>query len=72
MRKENGITLISLLVYVTVMIIVIGALNIIINEFYNNNNTIQEGTEEILEFNKFNTYFLKFQVVYLQNCKMGI
>jgi len=59
MKKEQGITLVSLVVYVIVMIIVLGVLSSIINRFYENTNSIQADTEEILKFNKFNTYFLK-------------
>lgn len=59
MRKEKGITLVALVIYIIVMIVVITVLGIIINKFYKNTDTIQEGTEEILEFSRFNTYFLK-------------
>ncbi len=59
MKNQNGITLISLLVYVIVMIIVIGVMSSIINSFYENTDTIKADTEDIIEFNKFNTYFLK-------------
>ena len=59
MKENKGITLISLLVYVIVMIIVIGVMSSIINSFYENTDTIKADTEDIIEFNKFNTYFLK-------------
>ena len=59
MNNNKGITLMSLVLYVAVMVIVIGVMGAILSDFYNNNNTMQEDTEDILEFNKFNTYFLK-------------
>ena len=59
MRNNKGITLMSLVLYIAVMVIVIGVMSAILSDFYNNNNTMQEDTEDILEFNKFNTYFLK-------------
>lgn len=59
MKKEQGITLTALVIYIIVMIIVLGVISTIINQFYKNNNSIEADTEEILEFNKFNTYFLK-------------
>lgn len=59
MKKQNGITLVSLVVYVIVMIIVLTTISLIINQFYENNDTIEADTQEIIEFNKFNTYFLK-------------
>ena len=59
MKKENGITITALIIYIIVMIMVLGVINVIINQFYQNTNSIEADTEEILEFNKFNTYFLK-------------
>lgn len=59
MKKEQGITLTALVIYVIVMIIAIGVISTIINQFYKNTNSIEADTKEILEFNKFSTYFLK-------------
>lgn len=59
MKNQRGITLVSLVVYVTVMIIALSGLSLILNNFYNNNGSIEANTDEILKFNKFNTYFLK-------------
>ena len=59
MKSNKGITLVSLVIYVIVMIIVIGVMGAVSSNFYKNTNSMQVDTEEILEFNKFNTYFLK-------------
>lgn len=59
MKKEQGITLTALVIYIIVMIIAIGVISTIVNQFYQNTNSIEADTKEILEFNKFNTYFLK-------------
>ncbi len=59
MKEEKGITLVSLVVYVLVMIIVLGVMSAIITNFYQNTDTMQGNVEEIVEFNKFNIYFLK-------------
>lgn len=59
MKKNKGITLVSLLIYVIVMTIVIVVMSSIINKFYKSTDTITADTEDIIEFNKFNTYFLK-------------
>ena len=59
MKNQNGITLVSLVIYVIIMIIVTGIMGSIINEFYTNTETVQGNVKEIVEFNKFNTYFLK-------------
>jgi len=59
MKNQKGITLVSLMIYVIVMIIVIGVMSQIITAFYSNTQTLNGSTESVLEFNKFNTYFLK-------------
>lgn len=59
MKSDIGITLMALVIYVIVMMIVIGVMSAILNNFYNNTNNMQADTEDILEFNNFNTYFLK-------------
>lgn len=59
MKKQNGITLVSLVAYVIIMSIVIGVLSSIISNFYQNTDSMQADTKEVIEFNKFNMYFLK-------------
>mgnify|MGYP003295529177 CR=1 FL=1 len=55
MKKQNGITLSSLVVYVVVMSIVITIMTAIISNFYRNTTTVQGSVEEIIELNKFNS-----------------
>lgn len=59
MKKQNGITLVSLVAYVIIMSIVIGVLSSIISNFYQNTDSMQADTKDVIEFNKFNMYFLK-------------
>lgn len=59
MKKENGITMISLVIYIAIMIIVVTLMATIISNFYKNTDTVQSNVQEIIEFNKFNSYFLK-------------
>lgn len=59
MKSQKGITLMSLVVYVIVMTIAIAVIGSIISKFYNNTDSMQADTKEVIEFNKFNTYFLK-------------
>ena len=59
MKKDKGITLISLIVYIIVMSIAIAVMSAIISNFYENTTAVQGSIEEIIKFNKFNTYFLK-------------
>lgn len=59
MKKENGITMISIAIYIAIMIIVVTLMATIISNFYKNTDTVQSNVQEIIEFNKFNSYFLK-------------
>lgn len=59
MKSDKGITLVALVIYIIVMIIVIGIMSTVLDNFYKNTNSMQADTEEILQFNNFNTYFLK-------------
>lgn len=59
MKNERGITLASLVIYVVAMIIAITFMSSVVTNFYNNNSDLSIGMQEILNFNKFNTYFLK-------------
>lgn len=59
MKSERGVTLVSLIIYIMVMIIVIAIMSQIINRFYSNTQELNSDTESVLEFNKFNSYFLK-------------
>lgn len=59
MKKEKGITLISLVVYIMVMIIVVVIMSAITSNFYKNADAVKGNVEEVVKFNKFNNYFLK-------------
>ena len=59
MKNRRGITLVSLAIYIIVMTIAIGIMNTIINNFYQNTDTMKGNVAEIVKFNKFNNYFLK-------------
>lgn len=59
MKKEKGVTMVSLVIYIAVMTIVIALMSEIITNFYKNTDTMQGNLQDIIEFNKFNTYFIK-------------
>ena len=59
MKKEKGITLISLIIYITAMCIIISILSIMSNFFFSNTKNIKENTKYISEYNKFNMYFIE-------------
>lgn len=59
MKKERGITLISLIIYIIVMCMAIAILSIISNFFYSNTDYIKENSQYVSEYNKFNMYFIE-------------
>lgn len=59
MKSNKGITLASLTLYIVVMIIVLGIMSSIISTFYSNTEGMNAKVQELVEFNKFNTNFLK-------------
>ena len=59
MKSEKGITLTVLIVYIVLLIIVIGVLGNVTSSFNNNTKALQEDTEDFIEFNNFNQYFIK-------------
>lgn len=59
MKNQKGITLVSLLVYIIVMIIIIGGLSTISYNFFRNTQALEVDTEDIVEFSNFNEYFIK-------------
>lgn len=59
MKRNNGITLVTLVIYVIVMLIIVGVMTAITNTFYRNTEVVKGNVQEVVEFNKFNSYFLK-------------
>lgn len=59
MKNQKGITLVSLVIYILVMLIAIAVMSSITNNFYKNTDAIQANVEDVVKFNKFNNYFLK-------------
>ena len=58
MRKQKGITLISLIVSIIAMSIVLGILASIVQSFSSNMNLVQENGRYVSEITKFNSYFI--------------
>ncbi len=59
MKKEYGITLISLTVYIISMLIVISIIAVITTYFYRNVNTDTKNIDIATQFTKFNSFFVK-------------
>jgi len=58
MKKEGGITLISLIIYIMVMTLVIAAVSNISASFYSNLNDFDNESESAVAYSKFNMIFL--------------
>ena len=58
MKKENGITMLSLIIYVLLMIFVVAAISNITASFYKNVNDFDTESESTVAYSKFNMFFL--------------
>lgn len=59
MKKNRGVTLISLIIYIILTIMVLGMLTVLVTHFKENLNDISETTNPIVEFDKLNLQLLK-------------
>lgn len=59
MRKENGITLISLIIYIIILTVVMSILAIVAESFFSNTEYITDTGKYTSEINKFNMYFVE-------------
>lgn len=59
MKIEKGITLLSLIIYIIMICLVIPMLVLIGNFFLKNISVAQNNSKDIVEFNKFNMYFIE-------------
>lgn len=58
MKSEKGITLISLITYITVLLLAISVITLMTNFFINNLNEAENTSENMVEINKFDLSFL--------------
>lgn len=58
-RNDKGITLVTVVIYVISLIIAIGILATVTTYFYSNFRDMNDYTDDIAEFDKFNLYFLE-------------
>ncbi len=59
MKKESGITLITLVLYVILMTIIVGGVANITSSFYSNLNDFDTESEGVIAISKVNMYILK-------------
>lgn len=57
MKRENGITLTSIIIYIIALLIVVGVISSLTNYFYKNININQNNNLTNEQFIKFNSYF---------------
>ena len=58
-KKEKGITIVTLIVYIVAMTITVGVIATLSRSFYKNINEFQNSDSIELKVEKFNTFFLK-------------
>ena len=58
MKEEKGVTLISLIIYIMVMILIVALIANISSSFYSNLNEFDSESENAVAFSKFNMIFL--------------
>ncbi len=57
MKSEKGVTLISLIVYITTLLIVITVITIVSSYFYQNIDLTLSQIDPLVEYTRFNSYF---------------
>lgn len=59
MRKDSGLTITSIIIYVIAMMMVIGIIASITSFFYTNVNNLNDNSNNVAEITKFHMYFLE-------------
>lgn len=59
MKSKNGITMISLTIYIIVMVIVVSVVSVLTSYFYKNVNTDTQITDQSRQYTRFNSYFTR-------------
>ena len=59
MKSEKGITLISLIIYVVLLLIVVSFLSVVSTHFYSSTKYLMDNGKYVSEFDKFNMYFIE-------------
>lgn len=59
MKSERGVTLTALAIYIAIATIVISTMALLSSYFYNNMNLIKTDSSYVVEYNKFNMFFVQ-------------
>lgn len=57
MKRQNGVTLISLTIYVIIMTIVVAVISMISSYFYTNTSSLLGNMNTLTQYTKFNSFF---------------
>lgn len=59
MKSDKGVTLIALVIYIAVFTIVVSTMALLSSYFYNNMHLIKDDASYVVEYNKFNMFFIQ-------------
>lgn len=59
MKSDKGVTLIALVIYIAVFTIVVSTMGLLSSYFYNNMHLIKDDASYVVEYNKFNMFFIQ-------------
>lgn len=59
MKSDKGITLMALVIYIAVFTIVVSTMALLSSYFYNNMHLIKDDASYVVEYNKFNMFFIQ-------------
>lgn len=59
MKSDKGVTLIALVIYIAVFTIVVSTMTLLSSYFYNNMHLIKDDASYVVEYNKFNMFFIQ-------------
>ena len=59
MKSDKGVTLIALVIYIAVFSVVVSSMALLSSYFYNNMHLIKDDANYVVEYNKFNMFFIQ-------------
>ena len=59
MKSDKGVTLMALVIYISVFTVVVSSMALLSSYFYNNMHLIKDDANYVVEYNKFNMFFIQ-------------
>ena len=59
MKSDKGVTLMALVIYIAVFTVVVSSMALLSSYFYNNMHLIKDDASYVVEYNKFNMFFIQ-------------